>query len=76
MKYLNSRVIYSVLFYVLLIILIILAKPSIIFNSNGDIKLFGIGEEKTLFSLGVASILLALLSFYIFCLIDLIFTQK
>jgi hypothetical protein len=76
MKYLSSRVIYSVLFYVLLIILIILAKPSIMFNSNGDIKLFGVGEEKTMFSLGVASIVLALVSFYIFCLIDLIFAQK
>jgi hypothetical protein len=76
MKYLNSRVIYSVLFYVLLIILIILAKPSIMFNSNGDIKLFGVGEDKTMFSLGVASILLALVSFYIFCLIDLVFSQK
>ena len=76
MKHLSSRVIYSVLFYVLLIILIILAKPSIIFHSNGVIKTFGVGENKTMFSLGVASIVLAIMSFYIFCLIDLVFTQK
>ena len=76
MKHLSSRVVYSILFYVLLIILIILAKPSIMFHSNGNIKLFGVGEHKTMFSLGVASIVLAIASFYIFCLIDLIFASK
>jgi hypothetical protein len=75
-SFLNARIIYSVLFYVLLIVLIIIAKPSVMFESNGSIKRFGIGEEKTMFSLGVFTVVLAILSFYIFCLIDLIFAKN
>ena len=69
----NSRVIYSVLFFVLLMILVVLSKPSLVFDTNGAPKPFGIGEDKTMFSLGVLSIVIAILSFYVFCLIDLIF---
>jgi hypothetical protein len=72
---LSSRVVYSVLFYVLLIVLIILAKPSIMFHENKTLKIFGVGEDKTMFSLGVASVVLAILSFYVFCIIDLVFTK-
>lgn len=75
MNYLNTRVIYSILFYILLIILIILAKPSVMFESNGTIKIFGIGDDKTMFSMGVFTVILAILSFYIFCMIDLIFQR-
>jgi hypothetical protein len=46
------------------------------FNQNGHIKPFGIGEEKTMFSFGVFTVVLAILSFYIFCLIDLVFTKN
>jgi hypothetical protein len=73
MKYISARIIYSILFYVLLIILIILAKPSVIFEKDGSLKQFGIGDDKTMFSLGVFTIVLAVLSFYVFCMIDLIF---
>lgn len=75
MKYINTRIIYSILFYVLLIVLIILAKPSIIFEMDGSIKTFGIGEEKTMFSMGVLTVILAILSFYVFCMIDMIFSK-
>jgi len=75
MKYINARIIYSILFYVLLIILIILAKPSVMFENDGSLKQFGIGDEKTMFSLGVFTVVLAVLSFYVFCMIDLIFAK-
>lgn len=71
---LSSRVVYSVLFYILLIVLIILAKPSIMFK-NKELKPFGVGEDKTMFSLGVASVVLAIVSFYVFCIIDLVFSK-
>lgn len=73
MQYINTRIIYAILFYILLIVLIIISRPSIMFESDGSIKQFGIGEEKTMFSLGVFTVVLAILSFYIFCMIDLIF---
>ena len=73
MQYINTRIIYAILFYILLIVLIIISRPSIMFETDGSIKSFGIGEEKTMFSLGVFTVVLAVLSFYIFCMIDLIF---
>jgi hypothetical protein len=75
-SFFNARIIYSVLFYILLIVLIIIAKPSVMFENDGSIKHFGIGEEKTMFSLGVFTVVLAILSFYVFCLIDLIFAKN
>lgn len=75
-SFFNTRVIYATLFYVLLIVLIVISKPSILFNIDGSIKPFGIGEEKTMFSLGVFTVVISILSFYVFCLIDLIFQSK
>lgn len=74
--FMNTRVIYSVLFYVLLIVLMIVSKPSVMFEENGNIKPFGIGDEKTMFSLGVFTVVLAIISFYLFCLIDLVFSRR
>ena len=81
MKFLNSRVIYSLLFYLLAILLIIVAKPSTVFLNDGKIKAFGVGSDadgqpKTVFSLGVFVLVLAVVSFYIFSVIDVIFGNK
>lgn len=78
MHLLNHRTIYSSIFYVLSITLIMLVKPSIMFdNDNNKIKQFGVGsDKKTIFSLGVANGVVALLSFYIFTIIDVIFSKS
>jgi hypothetical protein len=44
-----------------------------IYDESGKPKEFGIGDEKTMFSLGVLTVVLAVLCFYTFCIIDLIF---
>ncbi len=75
MVFVSSRIVYAVLFYILLIVLIIVSKPSLMFDDYGNIKQFGIGDEKTMFSLGVFSVILAVISFYIFCLVDMIFAK-
>ena len=75
MKFLNARVIYSLLFYLLVIVLLFVSKPSSLFDANGDIKGYGIGEGKTVFSFGVFAIVLAILSFYIFALLDILFQK-
>lgn len=72
----NSRIVYSVAFYVLVMILLVTSRPSAIFERDGRIKQFGVGYEKTMFSLGVFSVVLAVASFYIFCIIDLVFGTK
>lgn len=74
MKFVNQRVIYSAVFYVLIVMLIFVAKPSLMFDQNGQFKSFGIGTgQKTLFSFGVLVATVALLSFYLFAMIDLVF---
>lgn len=72
---LNQRMIYASLFYLLLIILIIVTKPIVIFDERGNVRPFGIGQHKTIFSLGVVVVALSVISFYIFCIIDLIFAN-
>ncbi len=75
MNCINSRIVYSIVFYVLLMILIVLSKPGVIFERNGSLKTFGVGYDKTMFSFGVFSVVLAILSFYVFCIIDLVFAK-
>lgn len=76
MKFLNNRVQYSILAYVLLISLIVIAKPPVLFDTKGNVKPFGIGEHKTIFSLGVLTVTLSIVVFYIFAVIDIIFMNK
>ena len=70
----SQRIVYSALFYTLSMILVILTKPREIFESDGSPRSFGIGDEKTLFSLGVLTVVIAVISFYVFTLIDCIFS--
>jgi len=76
MKFVNQRVLYSIVFYILVVMLIFVAKPPLMFDSTGQFKDFGIGTHKTLFSFGVLITSVALVSFYIFALIDLVFGGK
>ena len=69
MKYLNSRISYSITLYVLIMILIFTMKPKFIFNDDGSIKSYGVNDNnKTIYSLGVISISASILAFYFFCL--------
>lgn len=70
---LNTRLIYATAFFILLISLIATTKPNLLFERDGSIKPFGIGEDKTMFSFGVITVVIAILSFYFFCVIDVIF---
>lgn len=75
MNQLSSRVIYSVLFYILFSLLIIVSKPSVMFDQNGSLKPFGVGNDKSIFPLGVFVVVAAIVSYYIFCIIDLVFAK-
>ena len=70
---LNTRLIYAIAFFVLLISLISTMKPLLMFDINGHVRPFGIGDDKTMFSFGVVTAIVAILSFYFFCVIDVIF---
>ena len=70
--FLSSRVIYSILFYVLVSCLLFMTKPVVSFDPVGGIKPFGLGVGKTVFSLGAIVSVLSVVCFYVFCLIDMI----
>lgn len=72
----NTRVIYSTMFFTLLVILLYLAKPSVMFEPDGQLKRFGLDTDQTMFSFGVFTVVLAILSFYLFCIIDVVFKQS
>lgn len=77
MRLLNHRTIYSSLFYVLAVTLLMIAKPAFMFDGTGNVKQFGVGSSrKTIFSLGAANGVIALVSFYIFTIIDVVFASK
>ena len=70
----SARVVYSILFFVLASLLIVLAKPKFLFDSEtGKPKPFGVGQGKTLFSLGVIILLVGVVTFFMFGLIDMMY---
>ena len=82
MKYLNSRITYSITLYVLIMVLLFTIKPRFIFKDDGSIKPYGVNDSnsgetsehnKTIYSLGVISISAAIVAFYLFCIIDVVF---
>lgn len=68
----NSRVVYSVIFFVLCMVLIGIKKPSFAFDYMGYPKHFGIRKEDSLLSYGSISVGLSVVSHIIFGIIDLI----
>lgn len=44
------------------------------FTNDKEIKHFGIKKNETIYSLGVFTIVSAIVTFYIFCWIDMIFS--
>lgn len=68
-----SRVVYSSLFFVLIMALVLIAKPPWIFTSDGVAKPFGVGGQRTIVPLGVVTVLTAVLSMYTFTLIDTVY---
>lgn len=65
-----SRIAYSVVFYILVMILIGLWKPSFMFEEN-KLKPFGVYKKQTVMSIGVISMGLAAFSFVLFTLLEL-----
>ena len=79
----SHRTLYSILFFVLSMTLVAVVRPpwtvegprhqSSNPQKHGRTKAFGIGPDRTMFSIGVISIGLAIVTFYTFALIDLIY---
>ena len=72
-NYLKSRVVYAVMFYLLLSLLLFTAKPRVFFNDDGALKRYGLMTGETLFPMSIVCYVAAILSFYVFAVIDLVF---
>jgi hypothetical protein len=72
----SKRTVYALLFYVLVVTLIIVSKPGLMFRSEGSVKPFGLGNEKTIFSLGIFCAVMAIMCSYVFTLVDVIFERN
>jgi hypothetical protein len=71
---LNSRVSYSIIVFILSMIILFIVKPKLAFDQGGNIRNFGLqSKTDTIYSIGVLSIILSIIIFYMFCLIDLVF---
>lgn len=76
MKHLiSSRVFYSILFYLLVLCVIVQIRPKQFFYDKKEVIQFGVGKNKTIFPLGLVVVLLSIISFYIFTIID-VFMRK
>ena len=78
---LESRVVYSCAFYLLAFVLVVVSKPSAVFDERGGLRGFGVtkhdanGSSKdapTVAPLGVVTAVIAITSFYRFCVVDLV----
>lgn len=68
------RVAYSILFFVMAMAIVLVSRPTLLFDKSHELspRPFGLGPGRTLFSLGAVTVCLAVLSFYVFALIDMI----
>ena len=73
MKYGKSRFVYAILFYLLTVALIYVSRPVALFDNDNSIRRQGMRLGETLFPLSTVCIVVAICSYMIFCLIDLVF---
>ena len=70
------RIVYSCTALVIVMLLLSMVRPKLMFKSDGSVKEFGLGEDKTLCSLSTFSVVIAMILFYFFALTDMIFAQS
>jgi hypothetical protein len=68
-----ARVIYSSLFFALTMLLIAVARPRALFDLGGRPIPMGSGPGRTVFPLGVITVIAAALSLYVFAMIDILY---
>lgn len=70
--FLSPRIIYGVVFYAVIMTMIMLQKPRLFYDDNGNVRHFGFGGNKTLFSLTVINASVAIVIFFFFSIMDVI----
>ena len=65
MTLIRRSTIVVLLFYIISAIAIWYSKPSLFFKENGDLKEFGLENEKTIFYYPIVMVFMAIIIFYI-----------
>lgn len=68
----NNRVKYSLLIYLIVVMIILVTKPKFIFKKNGEFKPFGIGKHKTVLPFWLIIFVTIVISYYLSNMILLI----
>jgi hypothetical protein len=68
------RKIITVFFFITILLIIYLVKPSLMFNKDGTIKEFGYTEEKSIITIFIAIPIIAILCYIIVLSLELIYT--
>lgn len=62
--FINECVKNALIVYIGIVFLIYLNKPKLMFKEDGELKKYGLGRDKTLFSFPVCCITLAIITFF------------
>lgn len=71
----QSRIVYSSLSLIIVIMILCISRPGFMFKTDGTLKDFGFGNDETLYSLSSVSLVVSILLFYFFSLMDMIFSK-
>ena len=71
MQIFSNRILFTLVIYLLLITFLLIIQPSCLFYDTGELKPFGSGEGKTLFSFSFVALLSPFIIYYTFAMIDL-----
>jgi hypothetical protein len=72
----QSRIVYSSLSLIIVIMILCMTRPGFMFKTDGTLKDFGFGNDETLYSLSSVSLVVSILLFYFFSLMDMIFSKE
>ena len=61
----NNRVKYTLLIYLVVVMIIIITRPKFMFKKNGEFKPFGIGKNKTVFPFWLIIFVTIIIAYYI-----------
>ena len=66
----NNSLYFTCIFFIFIMFCIYYNKPNFIFDKNNKIKTFGFGKNKTILTLPIFSILLVIIIYFLFFLIE------
>ena len=61
----NKRLQVALLIYIIVIAVIMFINPKFMYDREGRIKIFGVGDNKTLFPLWIIIFVIAVISYYV-----------